>query len=72
MIASAKLTENKTQFFGITTIEYRDQMAPVAVSDTDWFNESLSAGLNNNLLIWFGAGIHRLKPIGPGLGNIEK
>ena len=46
VIASAKLTENNTQFFGITTIEYRDQMAPVAVNDTDWFNESLSAGLN--------------------------
>ena len=45
VIASAKLTENKTQFFGITTIEYRDQIAPVAVSDNDWFNDSLSAGL---------------------------
>ena len=46
VIASAKLTENKTQFFGITTIEYRDQMEPVTVNDIDWFNESLSAGLN--------------------------
>ena len=48
VIASAKLTENKTQFFGITTIEYRDQMAPVAVSDNDWFNDNLSAGLSKN------------------------
>ena len=58
MIASAKLTENKTQFFGITTIEYRDQMAPVAVSDNDWFNDNLSAGLSEKklekVLIWLG------------------
>ena len=50
MIASAKLTENKTQFFGMTTIEYRDQMEPVAVSDTDWFSESFSAGLKSNAI----------------------
>ena len=55
VIASAKLTENKTQFFGITTIEYRDQIAPVAVSDNDWFNDSLSAGLIIHFRkFWFG------------------
>merc|ERR1719427_2305838 len=43
-MAKKTFTLNKFQFFGMITVEYRDQIVPVHARDRDWPKLSFSAG----------------------------